>query len=48
MVHGAKDEVCTSIFFQEKVLAIFPNAQRKLVVIKNGDHSLSNQVLKEK
>jgi len=22
---------------------MFPNAQKKLVVIKNGDHSLSNQ-----
>jgi len=43
MVHGAKDEV-VPVSFSRKVLAIFPNAQKKLVVIKNGDHSLSNQV----
>ena len=43
MVHGGKDEV-VPVSFSKKVLAIFPNAQKKLVVIKNGDHSLSNQV----
>ena len=43
MVHGSKDEV-VPVSFSKKVLSIFPNAQRKLVVIKNGDHSLSNQI----
>ena len=43
MVHGGKDEV-VPVSFSRKVLSIFPNAQRKLVVIKNGDHSLSNQI----
>ena len=43
MVHGGKDEV-VPVSFSRKVLSVFPNAQRKLVVIKNGDHSLSNQV----
>ena len=43
MIHGGKDEV-VPVSFSKKVLAIFPNAQKKLIVIKNGDHSLSNQV----
>ena len=43
MVHGKKDEL-VPVSFSRKVLSIFPNAQKKLVVIKNGDHSLSNQV----
>ena len=43
MIHGGKDEV-VPVSFSRKVLAVFPNAQKKLVVIKNGDHSLSNQV----
>ena len=42
MVHGGKDEV-VPVSFSRKVLSVFPNAQKKLVVIKNGDHSLSNQ-----
>jgi len=32
------------VSFSRKVFSVFPNAQKKLVVIKNGDHSLSNQV----
>jgi pimeloyl-ACP methyl ester carboxylesterase len=43
MVHGSKDEV-VPVSFSRKVLSLFPNAQKKLVVIKNGDHSLSNQI----
>jgi uncharacterized protein len=43
MVHGGKDEV-VPVSFSRKVLAIFPNAKKKMVVIKNGDHSLSNQI----
>ena len=44
MIHGSKDEV-VPVSFSRKVLSVFPNAQKKLVVIKNGDHSLSNQIL---
>jgi pimeloyl-ACP methyl ester carboxylesterase len=43
MVHGGKDEV-VPLSFSRKVLAVFPNAKKKMVVIKNGDHSLSNQI----
>jgi len=43
MVHGGKD-VIVPVSFSRKVLSVFPNAQKKLVVIKNGDHSLSKQV----
>ena len=43
MVHGSKDEV-VPVSFSRKVLSVFPNAKKKLVVIKNGDHSLSDQV----
>ena len=43
MVHGGKDEV-VPVSFSRKVLAVFPNAQKKFVEIKNGDHSLSNRI----
>ena len=43
MIHGEKDEV-VPVSFSRKVLMLFPNAQKKLMIIKNGDHSLSNQV----
>ena len=43
MVHGGKDEV-VPVSFSRKVLAIFPNAKKKFVEIKNGDHSLSNKI----
>jgi pimeloyl-ACP methyl ester carboxylesterase len=43
MFHGEKDEV-VPVSFSRKVLALFPNAQKKLVLIKNGDHSLSNKI----
>jgi pimeloyl-ACP methyl ester carboxylesterase len=43
MVHGGKDEV-VPVAFSRKVLTVFPNAQKKLVEIKNGDHSLSNKI----
>ena len=42
MVHGKKDEL-VPVSFSRKVLSIFPNAKKKLVIIKNGDHSLSNK-----
>ena len=43
MVHGSKDEV-VPVSFSRKVLSVFPNAQNKMIIIKNGDHSLSKQV----
>ena len=42
MVHGQKDEVVPTIF-SKKVLTVFNKAEKKLVIIKNGDHSLSNK-----
>ncbi len=41
MVHGQKDEV-VPISYSRKVLKIFRNAKKKLIIIKNGDHSLSS------
>ena len=41
MVHGSKDEV-VPVSFSKKVLSVFKGAEKKLLVIKNGDHSLSN------
>ena len=41
MIHGQKDEV-VPISYSRKVLKIFKNAKKKLVIIKNGDHSLSS------
>ena len=43
MFHGEKDEI-VPISFSKKVLSLFPKAQKKLVILKNGDHSLSNQI----
>ena len=42
MVHGKKDEL-VPVSFSRKVLSIFIGAKKKLVIIKNGDHSLSNK-----
>ena len=41
MVHGQKDEV-VPVSYSKKILKIFKNSKRKLVIIKNGDHSLSS------
>ena len=41
MVHGQKDEV-VPVSYSKKVLNIFKNTKKKLVIIKNGDHSLSS------
>ena len=41
MFHGKRDEV-VPIIFSRKVLSIFKRANKKLVIIKNGDHSLSD------
>ena len=42
VIHGQKDEVVPAIF-SKHVLKIFSKAKKKSVIIKNGDHSLSNQ-----
>jgi len=41
-IHGGKDEVVPQSY-SKKVLKIFSRAKKKLVVIKNGDHSLSSK-----
>ncbi len=41
MIHGKKDEV-VPVNFSRLALSVFKNAKKKLNVIKNGDHSLSN------
>ena len=42
MIHGQKDEV-VPVSFSRLVLKVFSKAKKKVVIIKNGDHSLSNQ-----
>jgi len=42
MIHGGKDEV-VPINYSKKVLKIFTKAKKRLIIIKNGNHSLSNK-----
>ena len=42
MIHGKNDDL-VPILFSKKVLSIFTDAKKKLVVIKKGDHSLSDK-----
>ena len=42
MIHGNKDEV-VPVNYSKKVLKIFTKAKKKLIIIKNGDHSLSSK-----
>ena len=42
MVHGQKDDV-VPVSYSRKVLNIFNNTKKKLVIVKNGDHSLSDK-----
>ena len=42
MLHGQKDEV-VPVSYSRRVLKIFKDAKKKLVIIQNGDHSLSNK-----
>ena len=42
MIHGSKDEVVPQIY-SKKVLKVFHKAKKKLIIIKNGDHSLSSK-----
>ena len=41
MIHGQKDDV-VPISYSKKTLKIFKNAMKRLVIVKNGDHSLSS------
>ena len=41
MVHGNKDK-SVPVNYSKKILKIFKNAQKKLVIVNNGDHSLSS------
>ena len=41
MVHGEKDESVPTNY-SKKVLRMFKNAKKKLVIVKKGDHSLSS------
>ena len=43
MIHGSKDEV-VPVKYSRKILKIFTKAKKKLIIIKNGDHSLSNKI----
>ena len=47
MLHGSKDDT-VPVIFSKKVLRLFSKAKRKLIVIKNGDHSLFNKKLQKK
>ena len=40
MFHGKKDDV-VPISFSKEVLNLFPDAKKKIIIIKDGDHSLS-------
>ena len=42
MIHGSKDEVVPQNY-SRKILKIFYKAKKKLILIKNGDHSLSSK-----
>ena len=41
-IHGSKDELVPQSY-SKKVLKVFSKAKKKLVIIKNGDHSLSSK-----
>jgi pimeloyl-ACP methyl ester carboxylesterase len=41
MIHGDKDE-SVPVSYSRKVLKIFKKSRKKLVIVKNGDHSLSS------
>tara|TARA_E500000331_G_C17241759_1_gene707312 strand:- start:293 stop:946 length:654 start_codon:yes stop_codon:yes gene_type:complete len=47
MFHGKKDDV-VPVNYSKKVLRMFTKAKKKLVIIKNGDHSLSNKNILKK
>ena len=42
MIHGRKDEV-VPVIYSRKVLGLFNKAKKKLIILNNGDHSLSSK-----
>ena len=42
LFHGKKDKV-VPLYISKKILKIFKKSKKKLIVIKNGDHSLSRK-----
>ena len=42
MIHGHKDEV-VPVVYSRKILTLFSKSKKKLIIINNGDHSLSNK-----
>ena len=42
MIHGSKDDA-VPVIYSRKILRLFNKAKKKLIIIKNGDHSLSNK-----
>jgi len=42
MIHGQNDEV-VPVVFSRYVLRLFKKAKKKILIVKNGDHSLSDQ-----
>ena len=42
MIHGKNDEV-VPVVFSRYVLRLFNKAKKKILIVKNGDHSLSDQ-----
>ena len=41
MVHGSKDK-SVPVGYSKKLLKIFKTNKKKIVIVKNGDHSLSS------
>tara|TARA_Y100000591_G_scaffold327453_1_gene351957 strand:- start:1076 stop:1834 length:759 start_codon:yes stop_codon:yes gene_type:complete len=42
ILHGKKDDV-VPVSISKKIMKIFTNAKKKLIIVKNGDHSLSKK-----
>ena len=42
MVHGENDK-SVPISYSKKILRVFQRAEKKLVIVKKGDHSLSSK-----
>ncbi len=42
MIHGKKDEV-VPVVYSRKILKLFKKAEKKIIIIKNGNHSLTNK-----
>ena len=47
LFHGSKDDT-VPVRFSRKLIKIFNKAQKKLIIIKNGDHSLFAKSCKKK